>query len=78
MGFKLKDNAPKLPNLDPLRAVELDNNLPPEACEVPSENELNYLQLKTNQYYLAPGLTIEEAELLYQRAVTPLFRKVRC
>ena len=76
-GFKSKDWLPGIPNTDPLR---LDvPELPPEACkskEYPAP--LSYLSATAKQYYLAPDFGVEEAELLSERALNPMYRKIRC
>jgi len=74
-GFKSMDWLPGIPNTDPLRTVSEDD-LPPEACSVGKNADLSYLVATGKQYYLAPDFGAEEAELLSQRALNPMYRKI--
>ena len=67
---------PGIPNTDPLRIGDPD--LPPEACSTESADSLSYLTATAKQYYLAPDFGVEEAELLSERALNPMYRKIRC
>ena len=69
------DWLPGIPNTDPLRTVPNDD-LPPEACHNGQSTDLSYLVATGKQYYLAPDFGAEEAELLSQRALNPMYRKI--
>ena len=76
-GLKSKDWLPIILNTDPLRLDEPE--LPPEACKTTKDpSPLSYLSATAKQYYLAPDFGVEEAELLSERALNPMYRKIRC
>lgn len=76
MGFKMKDGVTGFPNSDPLR---IDNSeLLPEACAVDKASELSYLTMTTKQYYLSADFSPDNAQPLSERALAPLYRRVRC
>ena len=68
------NGLPGIPNTDPLRTFSGD--LPPEACANGHSDDLSYLVATEKQYYLAPDFGAEEAELLSQRALNPMYRKI--
>ena len=75
MGFKTRDNLAGIPNTDPLRMGHPD--LPPEACEVPNQQQLNDMAIATMHYYLPPSFDVDNADALALTATAPLQRRKR-
>ncbi len=76
-GIKTKDVVPGIPNTDPLRVGNFED-LPPEACQVPDQDELAYLSVTSVSYYLDSAFDVNQAQEQSQKALHPLYRKVRC
>ncbi len=74
MGFKLKDYIYIVPNTDPTRHAIYDN-LPEEACAIETaEPWIFHVVVQTNQFYLPPDLSTQDAAELSRLSMQPLAR----